>query len=207
MQLTNELVSEDIMLLPKCPNCGATQELDKDTYWKYKGEIVCDKCKCKFQVNFDGRLWIGDMLMEAPRILEMPDKVDPKVLEGLKVENIPEELYGVYEDAARCLGAGVPKGAAVLCRYVIQWALIIKGIPDKRPEEMINIAVAKNPPLLSQLADRQCKAATFMGGKGGHPQRNWIENITSDDAKQALFVTKRVLLELFYPDGLRNEKK
>jgi hypothetical protein len=70
---------------------------------------------------------------------------------------------------------------------------------------MVNIAAAKNPPLLSTLADRQCKAATFIGRKGGHPQRNWIENVTSDDAKQALLVTKRVLLELFHPDGLRSK--
>ena len=204
IESTNKLVLEDIMLMPKCPNCGAQQNLDRDTYFKYKGDLVCDKCKCRFYVDFGGR-FSGDMLVKPPRILEMPDKVDTKLLEGLKVESIPEELYGVYEDAARCLGAGVPKGAAVLCRYVIQWALILKGIPDKRPEEMINIAVAKNPALLSPLADKQCKAATFMGGKGGHPQGNWVENVTSDDAKQALLVTKRVLLELFYPDGLRNE--
>jgi hypothetical protein len=201
MKSTDELALEDIMLKPKCPNCGATQELDSDLYCRYKGAIVCDKCKCKFYVQFGWRAFIGDTIIEPPRILEMPDKVDPKLLEGLKVESIPEELYGVYEDAARCLGAGVPKGAAVLCRYVIQWALMVKGIPDRRPEEMINIAAAKNPPLLSKLADRQCKAATFMGGKGGHPQVNWVENITSDDAKQALLVTKRVLLELYQEEG------
>ena len=203
MESTNELVLEDIMLRPKCANCGAQQSLDDQNYSRYKGDIVCEKCKCRFYVEFGG--FYGNVLLKPPRIVEMPDKIDPKLLEGLTVASIPKELYGVYKDAARCLAAGVPKGAAVLCRYVIQWALILKGIPDKRPEEMINIAVAKNPPLLSPLADRQCKAATFMGGKGGHPQANWVENITSDDAKQALLVTKRVLLELFYPDGLRNE--
>jgi hypothetical protein len=205
MESANELVLEDIILRPKCPNCGAEQNLEKSNYLYYKGDIVCDKCKCRFYVEFGGFL-NGELLLKPPKILEMPDKIDPKLLKGLKVDSIPKELYGVYEDAARCLGAGVPKGAAVLCRYVIQWALMLKGIPDKRPEEMINIAIGKSPPLLSPLADKQCKAATFMGGKGGHPQANWVENVTSDDAKQALLVTKRVLLELFYPDGLRNEK-
>ena len=206
MEWTDELVLENIMMMLKCPSCGAQQILDSATYYGYKGELVCDQCKCRFYVEFGGPL-TGDMLMKPPRILKMRDKVDAKLLGDLKVGSIPKELYGVYEDAARCLAAGVPKGAAVLCRYVVQWALILKGIPDKRPEEMVNIATAKNPPLLSPLADRQCKAATFMGGKGGHPQANWVENVTSDDAKQALLVTKRVLLELFYPEGLRNKSR
>jgi hypothetical protein len=70
---------------------------------------------------------------------------------------------------------------------------------------MVDIAAARTPSLLSPLAIRQCKAATFMGGKAGHPQDNWVENVTPDDAKQALLATKRVLLELFYPEGLRND--
>jgi hypothetical protein len=201
MKLIDKLALEPIMLFPKCPNCGAQQNLDSDTYFRYKGDIVCEKCKCRFYVEFGGRFG-GNILLRPPKIIEMPDKVDPKLLEGLTPASIPKELYGVYEEAARCLGAGVPRGAAVLCRYVVQLALIVKGIPDKRPEEMVNIATAKG--LLSPLADKQCKAATFMGGKAGHPQANWVENITPDDAKQALLVTKRVLLELFHPDGLRN---
>jgi hypothetical protein len=192
------------MILPKCPNCGSQQILSESTYAFYRGDIVCPDCKCRYYVEFGGG-FTGTFLEKPPKILEMPDKIDPKLLEGLTVSSIPKELYAVYKDAARCLGAGVPRGAAVLCRYVVQLALILKGIPDKRPEEMVNIATAKTPPLLSTLASRQCKAATFMGGKAGHPQANWVENITTDDAKQALLVTKRVLLELFYPDGLRSD--
>lgn len=190
-----------IMPYPKCPNCGAQQILSDETYSHYTGDIVCEYCKCRYHISISG---YDSSLREPPRIVEMPDKIDPKLLEGLTVPTIPRELYAVYKDAARCLGAGVPKGAAVLCRYVVQLALIIKGIPDKRPEEMVNIAASKSPPLLSPLASNQCKAAAFMGGKAGHPQENWIENITPDDAKQALLATKRVLLELFYPEGLRS---
>jgi uncharacterized protein YbbK (DUF523 family) len=201
MESIDKLVLEPVMLLPRCPNCGSQQVLDGDTYFRYKGELVCTNCKCRYYVEFTG--FDGNILKSAPKIVEMPDKVDPKLLEGLTVPSIPKELYGVYKEAARCLGADAPKGAAVLCRHVVQLALIIKGVPDKRPDEMVNTAAATK--LLSPLADKQCKAATFMGGKAGHPQANWVENVTADDAKQALLVTKRVLLELFYPDGLRNE--
>jgi hypothetical protein len=193
---------EPIMVLPKCPNCGSQQILDGETYYKYKGDLVCERCKCRFYVEFGGPL-DANRLLSPPKIVEMPDKVDPKLLEGLTVPSIPKELYEVYREAAQCLAAGAARGAAVLCRYVVQLALILKGIADRPPEEMVNIAAAKK--LLSPLADRQCKAATFMGGKAGHPQANWVENVTADDAKQALLITKRVLLELFYPDGFRNE--
>lgn len=191
-----------IMPYLKCPNCGSLQILDADTYGWYKGDIVCFDCRCRYYVEFGGG-FDGVHLEKPPIVVEMPDKIDPKLLEGLVVPSIPKDLYAVYKDAARCLGAGVPKGAAVLCRYVVQLALKIKGIPENRPEEMVNIATAKK--LLSPLADRQCKAATFMGGKAGHPQANWVENVTVDDAKQALLSTKRVLLELFHPEGLRND--
>ena len=196
-------ILELIMPFPKCPNCGSQQILDSETYYKYKGAIVCFDCKCRYHVEFGG--YDGNILESQPKILEMPDKIDPKLLEGLMVPSIPEELYSVYKDAAKCFGFGVPKGAAVLCRYVIQLALRLKGVSDNPPEKMVDIAGSKTPPLLSPLAIKLCKAATFMGGKAGHPQANWVENVTPGDAHQSLLATKRVLLELFYPEGLRND--
>jgi hypothetical protein len=203
MKSTDKLGFEPIMPYPKCPNCGSQQILSASTYAWYKGDVLCFDCKCRYYVKFGGPT--GEYLEEPPILIETPDKIDPKLLEGLMVPSIPKELYAVYEDAAKCLGFGVPKGAAVLCRYVIQLALILKGIPDNPAERMVDIVAAKTPPLLSPLAIKQCKAATFMGGKAGHPQANWVENVTPDDAQQSLLATKRVLLELFYPEGLRND--
>jgi hypothetical protein len=198
----NKSVLRFIMPYPICPNCGSPQEIDSETYYRYRGDIVCNHCKCRYYIEFGG--YDGNTLGSSPKILEMPDKIDPKLLEGLTVPSIPKELYSVYKDAAKCLGFGVPKGAAVLCRYVVQLALTRKGIPDNPPGKMVDIAATKK--LLSPLAISQCKAAAFIGGKAGHPQANRVENITPDDAHQALLVTKRVLLELFYPEGLRNEQ-
>ena len=190
---------EPIMPYPICPNCGKTQLIDDRTYHHYRGPITCPKCRCVYDVDLDEY----DTLRRPPIIVEMPDKVDPKLLESLTVPVIPKDLYSVYHDAARCLGAGVPKGAAVLCRHAIQAALILKGIPEDNVEKMINVASAKG--LLSPLGINQCRATAFMGGKGGHPQSNWLDNINIDDAKQALLATKRVLLELFNPSELSNK--
>jgi hypothetical protein len=191
-----------ITLNPNCPNCGKLQILS-DSYRYYRGDIVCVDCKCRYYIEFEGPY--GQYLKKPPKVLETPDKIDPKLLAGLMVPVISKELYTIFLEAAKCLAAGAPKGAAVLCRYAVQLALSLNGIPDKRPEEMVNIAAARTPPLLSPLAVNQCKAAAFIGGKAAHPQLNWIENIGPDDAKQALLVTKRVLLELFNPKGLTSQ--
>ena len=199
MKPIKELDLKFIMPYPRCPNCGSQQLLSSLTYGWYKGDVKCPDCKCTYHVEFGGI--DGESLEESPKIVETPEKIDPKLLEGLMVPTVPKELYSVYKDAAKCLGFGVPKGAAVLCRYVIQLALTLKDIPDNPAEKMVDIAAAKG--LLSPSATKQCKAVVFMGGKGGHPQANWVENVTPDDAHQSLLATKRVLLELFYPDGLR----
>ena len=196
--ITQHKQFEPIMPYPRCPNCGSLQSLDRYTYGWYKGDIVCVDCKCRYYVEFGGP--DGDNLEKSPKLLETPDKIDPKLLAGLMVPAIPKELFAVYKEAAQCLAAGAPRGAAVLCRYVIQQALLLRGIPDQPPQTMVNIAHSKK--LLSDTAHLQSSAAVFMGGKAGHPQHNWADKIGPDDAKQALLLTKRVVLELFYPAGL-----
>jgi hypothetical protein len=173
MTTDNNEPFEPIMPYPRCPNCGKQQELDERTYHCYSGNITCHYCRCVYDIAFNNY----GHITRRPTMVETPDKIDSKLLEGLTVPVIPKDLYSVYHDAARCLGAGVPKGAAVLCRHAIQAALILKDIPEDNVERMINVASAKG--LLSPLGINQCRAAAFMGGKGGHPQSNWLDNMSS----------------------------
>ncbi|MBA7664166.1 hypothetical protein ES703_72221 [subsurface metagenome] len=190
---------EPIMPYPKCPHCGSSQILDDETYKYYKGSITCFDCKGRYYVEFgdsaNAPSLSGRTLLSEPRPIG-----DPELMKGLTVPAIPNPLYSVYEEAVLALAVGIPKGAALLCRYVVQQALLLKGIPDQNPQNMVN--VARNKKLLSELATKQCSATVFMGGKAGHPQTNWVENIGPNDAKQALLVTRRILLELFNPSSL-----
>jgi|GEM_PF-2757303 len=187
------------MPYPRCPHCGSYQILDRETYRYYKGSITCFDCKGRYYVEFgdsaNAPSYSGNTLLSEPRPIG-----DPELMRGLTVPAIPKSLYYVYEEAVLALAVGIPKGTALLCRYVVQQALLLKGIPDQEPQKMVNIARNKN--FLSELAIRQCSATVFMGGKAGHPQANWVENINPNDAKQALLVTRRILLELFNPGGL-----
>lgn len=182
------------MPYPHCPHCGALIILDGDTYSGYDGDITCFECKGKFHIK------LSDEKMSS-RLLSPPKPLgDPELLKGLTAPVVPKPLYQLYQKATLSLAVGIPEGAVVLCRYVIQQALLLKNIPDQAPEKMLNIAHAKG--VLSDTAFRQSGAAIFMGGKAGHPQANWLDNIRPDDGKQAVLLTRRILLELFNQAGL-----
>jgi hypothetical protein len=183
---------EPIMPHPKCPHCGKKEAIDRGTYSHYKGPLTCANCRGKYYVDFNSH--DGTTLVSPPRPLG-----DPELLKGLSA-GIPKDLYNIYEEATLSLEVGIAKGAALLCRYVIQQALLQKGIPDQSPEKMVNIAHEKK--VLCDTAYRLCGVAVFLGGKAGHPQANWLDNIGPDDAKQALLLTRRILLELFNPEEL-----
>lgn len=183
-----------IMPYPTCCHCGAEISLDDVTYRGYEGSITCSKCKGKFYIKIEDSLF--------PRVLCDPRPLgDPELLKGLSVPVVPKPLYKAYEEANLALAVGIPKGAAVLCRYVVQKALLDRGIPEDKADKMVNVARQKG--LLSEMAYRQASAAVFIGGKAGHPQDDWLENVGPDEAKQTLLCTKRILLELYNKSELK----
>ena len=214
---------EPIVPNPRCPHCAKPQELDQLTYAYYKGQVRCGDCKGDYEVNlgdvFETQVkqeMIAGMPMGAGKrervrmtnggitLLSQPRALgDFTLLLGLSTPPVPEELYHDFQDAVTALATSPPRFVAVGCRYIVQRALILKQIPDMRPEDMIN--KAKGLGLLSEMGYRNCMAAVFLGGKGGHPSEHWTEQIGPDEAKEAVLVTKRVLLELFNPSAVKDE--
>ncbi|MDA0265268.1 MAG: hypothetical protein O2803_14140, partial [Chloroflexi bacterium] len=201
---------EPIMPYPICPHCGTTQQLDERTYGRYKGPITCYACKGRYTVEFAGELF-RDLLGQNQRSLQGNGGVmisppqplgDQTLLLGLSSPPLPTEMYRAFADAVTGLATSPPTMVAVLCRYIVQSALLIKGIPDEPPAKMVNLAAQRS--LLSEMALQSCRAAVFMGGKGAHPQQDWVYQVGLDDAKQAVLATKRVLLELFNPDAVQD---
>lgn len=200
---TDEL--RPIMPYPRCPHCGDMQILIDSTYAFYKGVITCGACKGRYEVSFGDRYMndflapTGQRLLTDGRgttLLSPPTPLgDPELLKDLPVPLVPKELYQDFSDAVAGLGTSPPRLVAVACRYTVQRALILKGIPDREPQEMVNIARQKQ--IISEMAFRQCSSAIFMGGKGGHPQQHWTEQVGPNDAKQAVLATRRIILELF----------
>ena len=209
--MTAEVLPEGyvpIMPYPICPHCGLAQVLSNTTYAFYEGAITCYSCKGRFEIKFGDR-WergIGDIRHRLTdgtggTLLSQPKPLgDPELLKGLTTPSVPKEPYQDFEDAVTGLDTSPPRLVAVACRYTIQRALILNDIPDREPQEMLNIARQKQ--ILSEMAFPQCSAAIFMGGKGGHPEQHWTEVVGPNDAMQAVLATRRVLLELFNPSAL-----
>ena len=82
-----------------------------------------------------------------------------------------------------------------MCRYAIQAALLEKGIPDRSPMDMVNLASQRK--FLSDIAVNRCRALVFMGNSGAHPQANLLKGIGPEDTIEGIRLAKRVLLELF----------
>ena len=210
--MPNEVTTEEfipIMPYPNCIYCGYQLSLNLRDYGHYTGPITCFGCKGKFHIEYgddpksmtvrmQGR-GEGGVLLSPPRPIG-----DPALLLGLSAPTIPVALYRDFEEAARCLEFDVPRGAAVLCRHAIQQALLLKDIRDDRPiEQMVNIAHQQG--ILSEAAHRQCRAAVFLGTKAAHPQELWTDQIGAREARAALELTQRVLLELFSESGGKND--
>ena len=211
--MTDEVIAKDIvpiMPYPICPHCGTAQTLDQRTYGRWKGVVTCYECKGRYEVEFAGTLvktymgqigrslqGYGGVMVTSPKPLG-----DQTLLVGLSSPPIPPEVYRDFEDAVSGLATSPPRMVAVHCRHIVQQALLLKGVPDRPPEEMVNIARQKD--WLSEIALRSCRAAVFLGGKGAHPQQIWTDQVGPDEAKQSVLTTKRVLLELFNPDAAQN---
>lgn len=193
-----------IMPFPICPKCGYHWSLDSDTYFEGEYVVACLYCKTQFRIKILAPTLNSDRGAVATRLRPqmvawIKPIVDTELLEGLVAPRIPKEIFNDFEATLYCFGEGVPpRAVTVMCRYTIQHALILKGIPEDRPEKMLN--VARERKMLSQLAQDQAHASVFMGDKGGHPQPHWTLEIMPEDAKQAVLFTKRVLLEL-WPNG------
>lgn len=214
IDLTKHSDFEAIMPYPKCPHlhCGSAQVLDATTYAYWDGILVCDSCGRMFKLRF------GDKYAASPvfgsmrhvitdgrgiTLLSGPEPIgDPELLRGLSAPPVPKDVFDDFQEAVMCLTTGSPRGAAMLCRHVVQHVLLLHDIPDSAPERMLNIAASRTPAVLSEVALRLCRAITFIGGKASHPQANITQTINESDARQGLLATRRVLLELYDPEGI-----
>ena len=187
------------MPTPYCPTCGAEQYLDKDTYDGYKGPVTCGACKFPYEVTISTAHSVTGFRQPA-RLTSPPRSVIPaEMLE--EIPRVPGKIWPTLVSAARCLAFNEPLAAAVLCRRVVQHALLAVGLEDGPPTKMVD--QARSQGLLSEMAYRNCMAAVFMGGKAAHPQADPLDEVTRDDARQALWATRAALREMFRPSGQR----
>lgn len=173
------------MPFPKCPRCGSAIELEKTTYEGYSGPLTCATCLAESDIHIDH---MGQLQSIRPRI-------DPALLAG--IPSAPPECFRDYQAAVKCFGAGIPKAAAVMCRYALQRGLGERGIAPGTAEAMRQVAMRQKPPLLSEMTMLMLRDAVWIGGRAGHPQAEIEYDVGAEEARHALDLTKRILIELF----------
>ena len=184
LALVADTPTEFIMPYPVCPKCGTTMQLDKTTYESYEGGLTCGACF----VELDIRIYHGALSYIRPL-------VDPALLEG--IPKTPPACFRDYQAAVKCFGAGVPKAAAVMCRYALQHALQERSIGLGSAESIIQAAVRSKPPLLSKITLIRLQDTKWIGGEAAHPQPELALEIGTEGARVALDLTRIILLELF----------
>lgn len=190
------------MLYPKCPSCGSSQELDEKTYWGLGAEMSstslrCNNVDCKALIEL--KLKIDAIIVRNRRnrfhtLAADPSlAIDPELVAGMS--NVLDKIVREHEESIELLSMRKYRATIIASRYVIQSALLFKGLDDDRPETMVYRARSQN--LISEKTYRNCKAVVFSGGKAGHPRSDLRDEITENDASQSLHMTRSILNELF----------
>ncbi len=182
---------------PVCPHCHTENVLDKNTYGFYKGPVPCLHCPEAYMVHFSNPPGtpISQRLIGGYMVSPVRPIGDPVFLDDLDGYTIPAAVRRDFRDAVFCRDYQLPRQAAGTCRYVIQRALLEKGVGDDTPMKMVN--KARHDKLLSEITSRLCQAAVFLGSKGSHPPDDYWDEIGNDEATLALVLTRRILTELF----------
>ena len=165
----------------KCPYCDKVMVFSLPEYAFYDGPVGCEHCHRKSRLriggyyngNYGGTLttsepvWRGGRPLTPGGLLLSIEPVVPTDLVLGDSDKIPDGPRHDLESAVRCLEIGQFQATAMLCRRCVQSALKTKGIPEDAPSRMIDIA--RQQGTLSELANKQSDAVTFMGNKAAHP--------------------------------------
>ncbi len=109
---------------------------------------------------------------------------------------IPKEVLSDYIEAVKSFNVGAYKAAVAMARRALQQALEDKGAePRKRLLDQID--ELKDKGIIDKATASLAHGIRQFGNYGAHPQTDLLAQITRDDAKLVLDVTKRILKVLY----------
>ena len=109
---------------------------------------------------------------------------------------IPKEVLSDYIEAVKSFNVGAYKAAVAMARRALQQALEDKGASrGKRLLDQIN--ELRNKGILDKAIASLAHGIRQFGNYGAHPQTDLLTQVTRDDAKLVIDVTKKLLKELY----------
>lgn len=110
--------------------------------------------------------------------------------------SVPREVLNDYREALSAFKVNAFKASVTMCRRTLQQALEDKGAtPELELVNQIDQLVRKK--LLSSATASLAHGVREFGNFGAHPKKDLLAQVTSDEAKIALEVTKKILKELY----------
>ena len=170
----------------QCLSCATVIYLEEKTYKNYQGQVICSECKQQQAVVIQQ----GSLITAS----QIRDVYEP--IRDILAYDVPQGILVDLAEAAIDLGAICFKSCVVMCRRVVQAALLEQGIADDKLSKMIEDA--KNKQLFDESLYQTAKAIGFFGNSGAHPLDQELRKVESLEASLALQVTKR-FLQAIYP--------
>ena len=110
---------------------------------------------------------------------------------------VPAPVTAAYDEAARCLSAGAPNGAAALLRNALAFIVIDKGSDTAKGKRDLSDKMKqmiRDGGPLGALGD-WAEHVNLYGNAGAHPEA--YGNVTPEEAKEVAALT-RSMIELLY---------
>jgi hypothetical protein len=154
-----------------------------------------DRCMRIIYMRTDGLNLGGQFGPDPEKVLDQYPRrqavVDPAVPEG--------DIANDFIEAQKCFDIGAARASAAMCRRSLQGAALRLGAsPNKRLAEQIDeLSITED---LKDWAHQ----VRVIGNAGAHPDKDGLEDVTLDDAKEAISFTEELYNYVFVmPERLR----
>jgi hypothetical protein len=117
--------------------------------------------------------YIGTKLMD-----QYPKKI-PKLH-----ESIPSDVADDYVEAIKCFDVGAWKASSVMCRRSLQESVIEKGA--KKDKLIDQIDELCDQEIITKDIKDWAQEIRLTGNIGAHPDKDGLEDVTEDDAKELI---------------------
>ena len=112
------------------------------------------------------------------------------------VEKVPGPIRADYDEAIRCLTAGASKAAAAMARRAAQGVCVERGAdPGKRLADQID-QLGEQGELTARLVGLSHEVRV-LGNSGAHPGDDGLEEVSRDEAEQAISFLEHLLSHVY----------
>jgi hypothetical protein len=169
-----------IINCPKCqyPITGVTNPRRTSPNKIYSGGIYCNSCRSNLFIEMEDELVMRVIAWEID--LPVSSKLDDEPREDFK-------------EAIRAHNAECYKSSAVMCRRVLDYMTTAMGATGSLQSKLESL---KEKKYIQETTYHRASSVRLFGNYGTHPQDDLLKQVSKDEARYVLMVTKEILEQL-----------